>query len=100
MATVYKHANRIVAHLPGVHAENVALAGDIATEARALLARHRITGEHHIEVTEGKVDAFASLVGPAAIALNDGHVLVDRKTGRPVGYVEGLHIMEKAADTA
>lgn len=74
------HTHRLVVRQPGVHRVNVETAESIAEKAGGFLAPHhannadeRDPGDSisHIEVTEGNVDAFASLVdadgGAAAI---------------------------------
>lgn len=97
MATVNKRTNAIVAHLPGVKKAVRGKAEEIGGRARTFLAAHRVTGEHHIEVTSGKVDSFMSLVGPAAISVEFGHGAYTDKHGRKVGASQGLYIVTRAA---
>ena len=87
-----RRANKILAHLSGVQSALDANARRISGAARGLLATHRKTGAHQIEVTRGSVDRFVELVGPGAVALEKGHV--DAKSGK---HVEGLHVLEQAA---
>lgn len=89
--------NRRIARLPGVQAELKAHATIIANMARALLAPHSKTGSHKVVVQRLKdvefkrIDWFASLMGPAAYAVETGHVhnFTDE-------WVEGLHVLETA----
>lgn len=83
---------RFLARQPKVHAEVVAVADAIGVTARALFAPHDNPGGHHIEVDEGRVDAFVSLVGDVPWAVEYGHT---QKNGEPV---KGLHILGRAAD--
>lgn len=88
--------NRRIAKLPGVQAELKAHATIIANIARALLAPHKKTGSHkvviqRVKVKYGRIDWFASFMGPAAAAVENGHW--HNFTGQ---WVEGLHILETA----
>ncbi|MBO0830327.1 MAG: DUF5403 family protein [Streptosporangiales bacterium] len=92
MATVDKNANDIAAHLPEVRRAVKTQADQIATQARALLAPHRRTGDHRIEVTAGRVDALVSLVGDAALSVEFGRGASSRS-----GAMQGLYIISRAA---
>lgn len=71
-------------------------AHDIKALAEALLAMHRKTGEHRIEVGHekskefGHIDWYVSLVGRAAASVEFGH---RADNGR---WVEGLYIITRA----
>ena len=89
--------NRRIARLPGVQAELKAHATIIAGIATALLAPHRKSGSHKVVVQRvrvtrfGRIDWFASLMGPAAAAVEEGQW--HNFTGE---WVEGLHVLEEA----
>lgn len=88
--------NRRIAKLPGVQAELKGHAGIIANIGTALLAPHRKTGSHkfvvqRVKVRYGRIDWFASFVGPAAAAVESGHW--HNFTGQ---WVEGLHCLSQA----
>lgn len=85
-------ANKLIAHLAGVQTALDRNVRRMEGPARALLARHTKSGEHEIRVTRGKADRFLELTGPAATALEKGHV--DARSGR---HVEGIHVLEQAA---
>lgn len=87
-----RRANKILATLPGVQAAMDRNARRMEGVARANLAPHRKTGEHQIITFRGKVDRHVALIGPAAVALEKGHI--HNKTGE---HVEGLHVLERAA---
>lgn len=92
-----KVVNRRIARLPGVQNELKKHAHGIAFLAEIILAPHRKTGSHHIEVQKirnvrfGHIDYFVSFVGPAAYAVETGHW--HNFTGQ---WVEGLHVLELA----
>lgn len=71
---IYPDCNKTVAHLPGVIAAVYAKAQEGGVTARAILASHRHTGASSIEVTQGDVDSFVSLVDPNAISIEFGRV--------------------------
>jgi len=71
---IEEDCNEIVAHLDGVIAAVYATAQQGAARARAILASHRHTGASSIEVSQGDVDSYISLVDPAAISIEFGRV--------------------------
>lgn len=82
-----------VARMPGVIAA-VAKAGEsIADRARLRLETipKRRTGQSRIEIHHGKVDTYVSLVDPAALAIEFGHI--SNRTGK---YLPGLYIIRGA----
>ena len=81
-----------LARLPSVQREVRARRGMIAAKARALFASHDRPGGHSIKTHDGAVDAYVSLVGPAAVSVEFGHF-----TAKGDRYVNGLHIMGRAA---
>lgn len=86
---IFANAERTVAHLD----ELTAQIGDIAFEqltvpARAKLARHRKSGDHKITQTQGRVDHFVNLEGPAALPVEVGHHNV--RTGE---FTPGIHVL-------
>ena len=96
-----KQVNRKVSHLPGVQGAVRAQAEQIGARAGGLLASHRETGDHHIEVehrvgasgapSARGVDSQVNLVGTAPGALELGHVT---KAGKWVG---GIHVLKRAS---
>lgn len=86
-----KRINRIVAGNARDDVADVALG--IGVRAEGNLARHRRAGTHRIEVTQGRVDSFVSLLGPGAASVELGHF-----TGyRNREWVPGLRILRDAA---
>lgn len=69
----------------------------ILARAEALLAMHRDTGAHQIEYERiksekyGHIDHYVSMVGPAAVSVEFGHVA---ENGR---WVQGLYIITRAS---
>lgn len=69
----------------------------ILMRAEALLATHRDDGDHKIEYERiksakyGHIDHFVSMVGPAAVSVEFGHVA---SNGR---WVQGLYIITRAS---
>lgn len=92
MVRVDPRADEIIAYLPGVRDAVHAAAEEIAGRARATLARHRDSGDAHIEVTHGATDAHVSLVDEAALSIEYDHFTPD---GTPV---PGLRVLRDAAD--
>lgn len=66
----------------------------VASRARARFASHDRPGGHSITTTNGPVDAFVWLEGPAPRAIEFGH-FVFRKDGTAT-WVEGLHVITGA----
>lgn len=83
-----RSANRELARSAGVHLALVRQQLRLAGKANARLAEHRRTGQHLIWTYNGKVDRYVALVGPAAVAVEAGHI--NKRTG---GYVPGLAIL-------
>jgi hypothetical protein len=84
---LYKNLERDVARSLETQDALRRFSGVIASAAQARLARHRKTGEHQITRTQGKVDHFVNLEGPASLSVEVGHIT---KSGK---FVEGLHIL-------
>lgn len=81
-----------LARMPSVQSVVHERRGKITAKARVLFASHDRPGGHSIKTHDGAVDAYVSLVGPAAVAVEYGHF-----TAKGDRYVEGLHIMGRAA---
>lgn len=86
---------RLVSHDATVIAAIRAQATTLAMAAGADLARHRETGNAHIEVEDGRPDSLVSLVDEAALSIEYGRGEYTRKDGTTVGAAEGLHILGK-----
>lgn len=93
MASVYRNANAVVAHLEGVHLAVIAERDVLAAQARAKFAPHDRPGGHEITTRDDKVDALVSLDGPIPWAVEYGHAAYTTKSGRHVGASTGLHIL-------
>lgn len=69
----------------------------ILMRAEALLAMHRDEGDHQVEYERiktnkfGHIDHYVSLIGPAAVSVEFGHVT---QNGR---WVQGLYIITRAS---
>jgi hypothetical protein len=87
-----RRMNKAVSSQRGVRRATRNVADDIADVARGRLAPHRKTGQAHIEVSQGKVDAFVSLVDPAALSIEFGHYLGSEELGTNRRFVRGLHL--------
>lgn len=96
MAAVFKSAPRLVARHQGVKAAVRAKADELAGRARVMLGEHRHAGTSKIVVTRGRVDAFVSLVDPAAISIEYGRAAYTT-AGRRVGAAQGLYVIHRAA---
>jgi len=101
MATVYstRRVNRIVSHLPGVRAAVAEEALEIGVRAEAKLLRHRDRTnrtDHSVDVSQGRIDSYVSLVGPAPLSVEFGHWYKGNLGGTPQ-YVPGLYIITGAA---
>lgn len=89
---LYKGMERTIANSDEVEAILGDAAYPITIRARALLGRHRKTGDHRITQTKGKVDHFVNLEGSAAVSVEEGHFT--NAGNYQVGeFVEGLHIL-------
>ena len=86
-----KRANKELAHSGGVQLALVRQQLRMSTKAHARLAPHHRTGQHTIWTYSGKVDRYVALVGPAATAIESGHI--NKRTGE---YVPGLAILRGA----
>jgi hypothetical protein len=87
-----KKMNKEISHLPGVVQSVRAVANELAGIANGRLAPHRRTGQAHIEVSHGKVDAYVSLVDPAALSIEFGHYYGRQELGTRRTFVRGLHL--------
>ncbi len=93
---IYPSCNATVAHLPGIRASMKAHAVPIANTARGLLAQHRQTGNHAIEVNQGKIDAYVTMTGRSPLSVELG-----RKPNENGNEgMEGLLILTRAAGLA
>ncbi len=99
MAQVYRAAAIQAAQIAGRSSEMDAAAERVASAAREIAASHRVTGEFVDSIatseTRGKrgvTDRIASVDHEAAASIEFGH-----RTRGGRGYVEGLHIMGRAA---
>lgn len=90
---VYPQAESIVAHLDGVHAAVLHEGVSVAERATALLAAHRQSGNHRIELHAGRTDARVDLTGRYPAAVENGRG--PNANGR--GAMRGLHVMIRAA---
>lgn len=84
-----------VAYMPEVHAAVVAERDRLERVAAGLFASHDNPGRHEITKTDDRVDALVNLDGPAPLSVEFGHWTPDHKR-----YVEGLHILGRAAAEA
>lgn len=93
---IYKTCNSQVAHLPEIRAAMKAHAVPIANVARGLLRQHRQTGNHAIEVNQGKIDAYVTMTGRSPLSVELGRKPnADGNEG-----MEGLLILTRAAGLA
>jgi hypothetical protein len=70
-----KSLERTIAHTDELESQLGDIAYGITVRARANLAAHRNTGEHKVTQTKGRVDHYVNLVGPAALSIEEGHVV-------------------------
>lgn len=88
-----KAMNKIISPLDEVQDAVEDLANRLAAVARARLAGHRRTGDHHITVDRirnvkyGYLDRYVSMKGSAPLSVEFGH------RNHRGGYVHGLYIM-------
>lgn len=89
----HKRMNHVVSNQRGVKKRLVREAREIAAIAEARLARakHR-TGQSRIEVSQGDVDAFVSLVDPAALSIEFGHYMGSESLGTSRKFIPGFHL--------
>ena len=101
MAVVYKGTDAKVAHMPGVKVAVREKRDEIAAAARALLAKHRATGNHRILVATEDTDGLVILEGrsPLSVEYGRGEYVRPGPNGQQVhvGAMEGLHILGRAA---
>lgn len=93
MAWVNPNIDRIMARDKGVRAAVRGKRDQVAGIAEGLFASHDNPGGHEITTSNGRVDAFVSLEGPAPLSVEFGH-WQETKNGRE--FVEGLHILGRA----
>lgn len=82
-----RNLERTIAHSDELESQM----GDITFErltvpARSRLAGHRESGQHKITQTQGSVDHFVNLEGPAAMAVEVGH-------HRNGPFTPGIHVL-------
>jgi Family of unknown function (DUF5403) len=94
----FRNLEECIAHVGTVQREVDSKADAIARRARLNLAYHRDTGEAHIEVVKGDIDAYVVLVDEAALSIEFGRADHLDKRGRLVGGYEGLHILAYATN--
>lgn len=102
MATVYKHADSIVAHLDGVVDAVHEAATSMARRGQRILAAHTNTGAAKVTVTRGRTDSFVNLEDPggAAHVIEYGRPAGVSASGRRYGAREPLHILARAVGEA
>ena len=91
-----KILHKKLASLPGVKAAVRETADRIEARAKADFAPHDNPGGHTIRSRNAGPDRLVYLTGPAPVALEYGHFTRARKGANP-SWVEGLHIMGRAA---
>ena len=104
MATVYGRVAALqAARLAGLDPEMDRVAHETAARVHALAAAHNVTGEYlagiGVEPTPGKrgvLDRLVYVDHEAASFIEWGHMQVTRDH-RPVRWVDGLHILGRAA---
>ena len=84
---LYKNLEKTVSHTEDVEIALRKQTAVLASAARARLARHRKTGDHHITTTKGSIDHFVNLEGAASMAVEEGWFT---DGGR---FVDGLHVL-------
>ncbi len=99
MAQVYRSAAIQAAQIAGRSSEMDAAAERVANAARSIAVGHNVTGEYlsgigtsEIRGKRGVTDRIAYVDAEAAASREFGH-----RTRGGRGYVEGLHIMGRAA---
>jgi Family of unknown function (DUF5403) len=90
-----KSLNKMIARLDVVQLALEVERGKVYVKAQALFAEHHKTGEHEITMSDGKVDKYVNLEGPAALSIEVGHF--NGYKGRRK-YVEGLHVLTRALE--
>jgi len=86
-----RQMNHTISHLEGVKRAVYGVANEIGGIASSRLAPHKKTFPGaHIVVSQGDVDAFASLVDEAALSIEFGHFLGPRTRGLDRQFVQGL----------
>ncbi len=85
-----------LAHSASIQAIIRAKRDEIKAVADALFAPHNRPGGHEIETSDGVVDAYLEMTGPDPMSVEYGHFTPPNKEG-DVTYVEGLHVMSRAA---
>lgn len=97
MATVYKHTDEIVAHLPGVvnavHKEG----RKITKRAKVIRGTHFAQGEARIEGNAHGIDYLISLVDKAALSIEFGRSEFTRDDGVRISGHPPLAILRRAA---
>ena len=93
MAWVDPKIGRKMARDKGVRGAVRAERDKIADTARGLFASHDNPGGHRITTSNGRVDAYVNLDGPAPLSVEFGH-WQDTKDGRQ--FVDGLHVLGRA----
>jgi len=94
----YQNLEELIAHVDTVQRAVDGMADTIARRARASLEYHRNTGDAHIEVVKGHIDAYVVLVDKAALSIEFGRADHLNKDGHLVGGFEGLHILASATN--
>ena len=97
MATVNPRIGRIMSRDKGVRTAVRAERDRIAATAEGFFASHDNPGGHKITTSNGRVDAFVSLDGPAPLSVEFGHW---QKTKGGREFVEGLHVLGRAVASA
>lgn len=93
MAWVDPRIARKMARDKGVRLAVRAERDRIAAAAEGYFASHDNPGGHRITTSNGRVDAFINLDGPAPLSVEFGHW---QKTKDGHEFVEGLHVLGRA----
>lgn len=92
MASSNPAFSRRLASLPSVRRAVRAERDEIASRARTLFAPHDRPEGHRITTSNGAVDAYVWLEGPAPRSVEFGHF-----TPKGDKYIDGLHVLARAA---
>jgi len=96
-----KSLERTISHTDELEQQLGDITYGITIKARANLAPHHRSGEHKVTQTKGRVDHYVNLVGPAALSIEEGHVVAGFYAGPGAGewkFVQGLHVLRRAME--
>ena len=104
MATVYRSASVTAARIAGESQVMDDVANAVADNARALAASHNVSGEFEASIgverrpgKRGVTDRIVYADDPNALSIEFGHLTRPGKDGTSQHWVEGLHILARAA---